>query len=290
MPFVHVNSINLYYETTGDGEPVVLVHGSWGDHHNWAPVVPLLSQSFRVVRFDRRGHSQSEAGRNQGSFAEDADDLGELIERLGLAPAHVVGNSGGAAIALRLAGKRPDLFRTLAIHEPPLVDLLRDRPEFESLLQGFDARIAVVVKLLRAGDMQGAAQRFVETVAFGPGAWNTLPQAIRNTFIHNAPTFLDESNDSEGLTLDLKSLAAFGKPALVTTGTDSPPFFKPIAEAVAQALPLSTLLTFEGAGHVPHLSHTQSYVETVSRYCRETDSRSGERPALLAAADRGDRR
>ena len=103
MPFMNVNSVNLYYETAGDGRPVVLVHGSWGDHHNWAPVVPLLSQSFRVVTFDRRGHSQSEAGRNQGSFAEDADDLGELIERLGLAPAHVVGNSGGAAIALRLA-------------------------------------------------------------------------------------------------------------------------------------------------------------------------------------------
>ena len=290
MPFVHVNSVNLYYETTVDGDPVVLVHGSWGDHHNWAPVVPLLSRSFRVVTFDRRGHSQSEAGHNQGSFAEDADDLGDLIERLGLAPAHVVGNSGGAAIALRLAGKRPDLLRTLVIHEPPLVDLLRNRPEFEVLLRGFDSRVGGVVELLRAGDMLRAAQRFVETVAFGPGAWDTLPQAIRDTFIHNAPTFLDESNDPEGLGLDLKSLAAFEKPALVTTGTESPPFFKPIADAVAAALPLSTFSIFEGAGHVPHLSHTQTYVETVSRYCREADPRSAERPGLLAAADQGDRR
>src|SRR5579864_7943754 len=89
MPFATINSVELYYEVTGSGEPMVLVHGSWGDHHNWDTVVPPLSKSFQVVTFDRRGHSQSEAGSGEGSFAEDADDLAGLIEQLGLAPAHV---------------------------------------------------------------------------------------------------------------------------------------------------------------------------------------------------------
>jgi pimeloyl-ACP methyl ester carboxylesterase len=90
MPFVTVNSVELYYEITGRGEPMVLVHGSWGDHCDWAPVVPLLRQSFQVVTFDRRGHSQSQDGSGQGSFAEDAEDLAALIEQLALSPAHVV--------------------------------------------------------------------------------------------------------------------------------------------------------------------------------------------------------
>jgi pimeloyl-ACP methyl ester carboxylesterase len=266
MPFATVNDVALYYEITGSGEPMVLVHGSWGDHHNWDAVVPLLSESFQVVTFDRRGHSQSQAGSGQGSFAEDADDLAGLIEQLGLAPAHVVGNSGGAAIALRLAAKRPDLCRSLVVHEPPLIGLLEGRREFEAMVTGFYARVGAVVDLLRAGQMEAAARRFVETVAFGPGAWSTLPQPIRNTFIQNAPTFLDETNDSEGLTLDLSSLGAFNKPSLVTTGTESPPFFKPIAAAVADALLSSTFHTFEGAGHVPHLSHPALYVETVGQF------------------------
>lgn len=274
MPFATVNSVAVYYESTGNGEPMVLVHGSWGDHHNWDPVVPLLSQSFQVVTFDRRGHSQSQTGTGQGSFAEDADDLAALIEQLELAPAHVVGNSGGAAIALRLAGKRPDLCRSLVVHEPPLIGLLEARPEFEALLGGFSARVGAVVELLRAGQTQAAAERFVETVAFGPGAWSTLPRPIRETFIRNAPTFLDESNDPEGLKLDLSSLAAFDRPSLVTTGTESPPFFKPITEAVAEALPSSTFHTFEGAGHVPHLSHPEVYAQSLSRFCREACSRS----------------
>jgi pimeloyl-ACP methyl ester carboxylesterase len=268
MPFQQINGANLHYETVGSGEPLVLVHGSWGDHHNWAAVVPLLSDAFQVVVYDRRGHSQSEAPPGQGSFAEDAVDLGALIEVLGLSPAHVAGNSGGAAIALRLAGQRPALFRTLAVHEPPLVGLLAGQPKFQPMLDGLQQRIQAVIEPLRAGEREVAARRFVETIASGPGAWDRLPEPIRATFVQNAPTFLDEINDPEGLTLDLSSLAHFDRPALVTAGTASPPFFKPIAELMAQALPRSTFQTFDGAGHIPHLSHPQQYVQTVRQFCR----------------------
>ena len=269
MPFERVNNARLYYEVTGSGEPMLLVHGSWDDHHNWAAVVPSLSGRFRVVTFDRRGHSQSEAPPAQGSFAEDARDLGVLVEQLGLAPAHIVGNSGGASIALRLAAQRPDVFRTLVVHEPPLLDLLRGRPEFEPMLQGFQQRVGAVIALLQAGDMEAAARQFVENIAFGPGAWETLPEPMRATFVRNAPTFLDEANDPDGLNIDLGSLKAFTKPALVSCGTDSAPFFGPIAELVAQALPRATVRSLEGAGHVPHMSHPREYVAMLSQFCQQ---------------------
>jgi pimeloyl-ACP methyl ester carboxylesterase len=58
MPTTSVNGIELYWELNGDsGAPVVLVHGSWGDHNNWASVVPALSRSLRVLTYDRRGHA-----------------------------------------------------------------------------------------------------------------------------------------------------------------------------------------------------------------------------------------
>ena len=268
MPFEKVNDVQLYYESTGSGEPLVLVHGSWVDHTNWAAIVPALSESFQVVTFDRRGHGRSETAVGQGSFAEDADDLGALIEQVGLAPAHVVGNSGGAAIALRLAGRRPELFRSLSAHEPPLMALLQGRPEFAPMLDAFNERILPVVGLLQAGNMEAAARHFVETIAFGPGTWDTLPPPVRETFIHNAPTFLDETNDPDGLTIDVSALRNFDEPALITPSTDSAPFFKPIAEVVEQALPHSTCRTFEGAGHVPHLSHPQAFVETIRLFCQ----------------------
>jgi pimeloyl-ACP methyl ester carboxylesterase len=287
MPLQKINTVQLYFESTGSGEPLVLVHGSWVDHTSWAAVAPMLSQGFQVTTFDRRGHSQSQTGPGPGSFAEDADDLGGLIEQLGLAPAHVVGNSGGAAIALRLAGRRPELFRSLAVHEPPLVGLLYGRPEFQPMLQGFGERIQAVVERLQAGDHRGAAQRFVDTVAFGPGAWDSLPEPTREIFARNAPTFLDELGDPDGLTIDLTSLRRFDKPALVTTGSESAPFFKPIAESVAEALPRSTVRVFEGSGHVPHLTHPDVYVDAVREFCQRAGSAPRVRTPLDSRSELG---
>src|ERR1044071_939064 len=110
MPTGHVNGTELYFEVTGSGAPLVLVHGSWGDHHNWDPVAGALGERFQVVTYDRRGHSASERPAGQGSVFEDADDLAALIEHLGLGPAHIVGNSFGAAIALRAAVRHPEVF------------------------------------------------------------------------------------------------------------------------------------------------------------------------------------
>src|ERR1700730_11341677 len=124
MSTARVNGVELYYERSGSGEPLVLVHGSWSDHHNWDPVVSALAESFLVLAYDRRGHSASERPSGQGSVLEDADDLAALIDELDLATAHVAGNSFGAIIALRAASRRPDVFRSLIVHEPPLFGLL----------------------------------------------------------------------------------------------------------------------------------------------------------------------
>ena len=66
MPTMKINDVQLYWELTGDaGDLLALVHGSWGDHHNWDSVVPAFSRSFRVLTYDRRGHSQSERTRTE---------------------------------------------------------------------------------------------------------------------------------------------------------------------------------------------------------------------------------
>ena len=122
MPTATVNGVRLSYTIIGDeGPPLVLVHGSWADGGDWELVVPALAEHFRVLTYDRRGHSQSERPPGQGSLDEDAADLAALIEQLELAPAHVVGHSSGGSIVLRLAARRPELFRSLSVQEPALL-------------------------------------------------------------------------------------------------------------------------------------------------------------------------
>ncbi len=199
MPDRTVNGVRLRYELAGSGESaLVLVHGSWGSHRNWDRVVPGLAESFRVARYDRRGHGDSESPPGPGSVREDVGDLAGLIEQLGIAPAYVVGNSFGGAIALRLTAERPGLVRGLVLHEPPLVSLLAGDAEATAILGEVGAWMAAVVEALESGNHTRAAEDFMAR-ALAPGEWERLPEEFRQTTIDNAPTFLDEARDPEAL-------------------------------------------------------------------------------------------
>ena len=272
MPSAMINGVELYWELTGEvGDPLVLVHGSWADHNSWDRIVPALARSFRVLTYDRRGHSRSARPAAQGSVREDVSDLRALIEHLDLAPAHILGNSFGGSIALRLASGRPDLFQSLLVHEPPLFGLLED-PAALKTLQAGQERTRAVLELLEKGQMEAGARQFMETIAFGPGAWEQLPGELRQTFIFNAATFLDEQRDPEWLAIDLQGLASFSPSALLTQGDHSAPFFPLIVEKLARALPQAQRQTLLGAGHVPQLSHPEEYVEAVGSFIRHSTS------------------
>ncbi len=263
MPITAINGVRIFSEQHGDhGAPVVLVHGSWGDHHNWDAVVPGLARSFRVLTYDRRGHSQSERLAMPGSVEEDVADLAVLITTNNLAPAHIVGNSFGASIVLKLAAARPDLLASLIVHEPPLIGLLGNDPTLPAIQQ----RIGAVVETLQAGKTELGARQFVETVALGPGMWDKLPSEMRHTFVFNAPTWLDEMNEPSAFTLDLSRLAAFHHAAFITRGDQSPPFLGAILDRIAAALPQAQRHTFRGAGHMPHLTHADEFVKVVTDF------------------------
>ena len=107
------------HDSGGDGVPVIFQHGLCGDVGQTAEAFPD-DPRFRMVTLECRGHGTSDAGPDF-SIATFADDLAALIERLGLAPVIVGGISMGAAIASRLAVRRPDLVRALVLARPAWV-------------------------------------------------------------------------------------------------------------------------------------------------------------------------
>jgi len=208
----------------------------------------------------------SERTPGQGYATEDVDDLAALIDHLQLKPANIVGNSFGAIISLKLAARSDEYFRTLFIHEPPMFPLLDTEPSAQNALQIVRQRMSDVISLLEQGKNEEGAEEFVEKIAFGPGAWKNLPPQLKATFIFNAPTWLDEVRDENSLIMDLNLLKKFRKPALISQGESSPPFFPMVVEKIAAVIPHAERKIFAGAGHVPHISHPVEYVNSLSNF------------------------
>lgn len=100
----------------------------------------------------------------------------------------------------------------------------------------------------------------METVALGPGMWDRLGATERETFVLNAPTWLDESRDPAGLWLDPAALAASDVPLLLTYGTESPPAFGAVVDKLKLLAPSAQVRAFDGAGHVPQRTHPEALV------------------------------
>lgn len=265
MPQARVNEVELYYELTGSGEPLVLVHGSWGDHNAWRFVAPTLADSFEVLTYDRRGHSRSERPAGQGSIHEDVLDLAGLVEHLGLAPAHIVGTSFGGSIALRLAAQQPEAFRSLSVHEPLLFGLLEEADWHVTGGEYTQSAKSILEKLRRDDTVRGARQ-FIEEIAVGYGGWDRLPEGVRQTFIQNAQTWLDEQSDPDWDKIDLDSLADFPHPVLLTRGERTKIYFPPVVEKLSRTLPHAEQQAIRGAGHVPHITHPAEYAEAIAAF------------------------
>lgn len=271
MPFERINGVRLRYELRGSGaRSLVLVHGSWGSHLQWELVAPAFAESFRVLSYDRRGHSESETPPGQGSVRDDVSDLAALIEHFDLAPAWVAGNSFGASIALRLAGARPDLLRGVLAHEPPLFSVVAGDPEAASALEETMRAFPVVLQRIEAGDHAEAADRFF-AMALEPGAWEGLPAEIRRGLIDNAPTFLDEGRDPDALAFDLEWIRSFPRPIMLSVGERSPASYAPVVRKLAAAQPRAVVLTLPDTGHVPHVTHPEAYVKAASAFISESE-------------------
>jgi 3-oxoadipate enol-lactonase len=106
-------------DTGGDGTPVVLVHADWTDSGIWSPLVPLLRDRHRVIRYDLRGFGRS--ARPVQPFTR-LGDLLSLLDQLGVADAVLVGHSGGGGTALGLAVQHPERTRALALIAPGIHD------------------------------------------------------------------------------------------------------------------------------------------------------------------------
>lgn len=257
-----IGSATLYAEVAGGGPPLLLITGGTGDAGEWAPVAPALAQDFTVVTYDRRGMSRSPRpdGWLTTSLAEQADDAAGLLRELSLAPALVVGHSGGGSIACELLARHPEVVRHAVVYEPPLFAAV---PEGERALAEIHA--AVEPALAEHGHQQAmvafmrvnAGDDLVDQVL------GTISPRDRDRVLDNGAVFFPiELPVFASYLPDLHRVKASGVPMTVVVGEESRHGW---AGATTQWLASGTgarLAKLPG-GHVGFLTHPEEFVKLI---------------------------
>jgi len=114
--YADVNGLKMYYEVHGQGQPIVLVHGSFMNiPMNWAHVIPSLSRSRQVIVAEMQGHGRTRDVARELSYEGMADDVAGLLAHLKIASADVLGYSMGGAVAYQVAIRHPERVRRVVI-------------------------------------------------------------------------------------------------------------------------------------------------------------------------------
>jgi pimeloyl-ACP methyl ester carboxylesterase len=117
MPRVSAGSINMFYEMSGDGPPLLLIPGLTADHSGWMlQVSAFVAAGYRCIAIDNRDVGQSDESPSERYTIRDmADDAAALLDRIGSGPVHVIGYSMGGMIAAELALSHPARVTTLSL-------------------------------------------------------------------------------------------------------------------------------------------------------------------------------
>ncbi len=115
--YLRSGSANIYYEIFGEenSEAVILLHGNGESGRSFKNLIPLISDKYKVIAIDSRGHGKSEFGNGQLSLGTMAVDVVNIIEALGLDKVNIVGFSDGANIAMLVSIKNSELVNKVVL-------------------------------------------------------------------------------------------------------------------------------------------------------------------------------
>src|SRR5512144_2794107 len=117
MPTARVNGVELYYEETGSGFPLIWSHEFAGDYRSWEPQVRYFARRYRVITYNHRGYPPSSVPTDPAAYRNEhlVEDLAALMRHLRIARAHVGGLSMGGNVALNFGIAHPDMAARLVI-------------------------------------------------------------------------------------------------------------------------------------------------------------------------------
>ena len=251
---------DLYYEELGEGVPILLIPPAGSTASTWGAATEELARIGRVIAYDRRGYARS-GGEPVRSMPTHTADAAALLEYLRTPPAVVVGTSAGAAIAVDLAVRRPQLVRAVVAHEFPW-RYARHLPSVSQVAAL--AKIGLLALRGRHSDATQILLRSAYTYRDGGSAWDSFPDEWRKAGRENARAALADFRNSIGVYPSRADLATVDVPVVCSYGERSPNSMKRLVGSLAAAIPTARTHEIAEAGHAAPFDAPTNFVQLIA--------------------------
>jgi pimeloyl-ACP methyl ester carboxylesterase len=268
MPKAAANGIQIGYEISGQGEPLVLIPGISYDRWMWRKMIPGLAEHFQVISVDNRGSGESDSP--PGSYTAEmmAQDTTGLLDALEIPQAHILGHSMGGFVAQALAIHYPHYIKKLILssttfggprHIPITQEALAvltdiTSPPLKRFQNGLDVSTA-------PGFAEAHPEIIQEWIEYRLG--NPIQPAAYQSQLAVGLSLVHEANSFE------QHLAQIDKPTLVLSGAEDKVVPPGNARLIADRIPNSRLHILENAGHFYPLETPEAAVRVVVVFLKE---------------------
>ncbi len=256
--FANVNNSQLYYETIGADDPIVLVHGFSLDTRAWDEQFAVFSQRYKVIRYDMRGFGRS-ALPTAESYSH-AQDLKALVDYLGISHFTLVGHSRGGRLAIEFALKYQECLAKLII-----ADTVPDGfiPEKDLPLNSNDIMIAARTKGMQAARAAWFDNPLFHSVKSNPQLRNCIWQIIQDYsgwhWVNNDPGLIGAPNAAQRLPeIDTQTLIILGEHDL--------DIFHKASDLMKSSMQNSTRVMIQGAGHMSPMEDPAVFNYSVQKF------------------------
>ena len=242
----------------GQGVPLVFVHGSLDNQSSWFLIVNKLKIKNPIILLDLIGHSNSSLEtEKQGSIYQDANDIIQMIKKLGYSTANFIGHSYGANIVTTIAITQPEIANDIILYEPPLFGLLFGKEKYKEQMINSNQIIMKSMDLLQEGNVESGLELFINKIAFGENSWrDQLTNHTKEVMINNYKTLLDQAKDEERLKINVFQLNNFKGDITILQGTESLPHFKACIYELKEIIDIKETITIKGAKHSGIFTHS----------------------------------
>lgn len=270
MPTVQANGINIYYEVTGSGRPVVLIAGLGYGMWFWHKIIPGLSEHFQVIAYDNRGAGQTDKPEGAYSVQMMAADCAGLLDALNVRDAIILGHSMGGFIAQQLALTRPDLVGWLVLAATNF-----GGPQHVPVTPA-----AMAVMLDRSGDPLDVIRRGISVASapgFAEGHPEVVEELVRYRLTNPVPPAQYQSQMGVGLGLLTQEAAFQGKlkavtaPTLILFGEHDQVVPTANADLLRAEISNSQVVILPGVGHIFPIESPAATIDTITCFAAKQD-------------------